>query len=151
MSQAVTHVSKAHLIRAQERLNQLQNRIAKFKDHAAKTTEKVVRTVEVGTAALGIGMMQGRMGSVEVMGVPAELGIGIALNLAGYFGVAGKHSDHLCNFGDGALAAYLVTVGKGVGTAMKARNVLGGGSPAQVAAKNTTLSPAEVHAAATAP
>lgn len=124
-------VSKAHLTKAQERINSLQNRIAKFRDHAEKTTEKVVRSVEVGASALTVGIIQGRVGSVEVMGVPFELGAGVALNLLGYFGAAGKFSDHLCNLGDGALASYLTTVGKGVGTAMKVKS-LGGGSPAQV-------------------
>lgn len=153
MSQ-VTHVSKASLVRAHERLQTMQNRIAKFKDHAAKTTEKVVRSVEVGSAALVVGVLQGRAGSVEIMGVPAELAAGLALNLAGYFGVAGKHSDHLNNFGDGALAAYLVTVGKGVGTAWKAKGSLGGGSAGSIAAataKNTQLTPSEVAAAASTP
>jgi hypothetical protein len=142
MTTAVTHVSKAQLVRAHERLQSLQNRIAKFKDHAAKTTEKVVRTVEVGVAALGVGVLQGRSGSIEIMGVPAELGLGLGLNLLGYFGAAGKHSDHLNNFGDGALAAYLVTVGKGVGTAMKAK------SGQAAVTKGAHLTPAEIAAAA---
>lgn len=128
---ATRHVSHAELKRGWERLQSVQNRLAKFKDHAQRTTEKVVRTVEVGAAALGVGILQGHSGSVEILGVPAELGVGVALNLAGYFGLAGKHSDHLCNFGDGALAAYLVTVGKGVGTQMKAKAGL---SPSQIAA-----------------
>lgn len=127
---ATRHVSQHELKKGYERLQSLQNRIAKFKEHAAHTTEKVVRTVEVGAAALGVGILQGRMGSVEIMGVPAELGAGLALNLLGYFGAAGKHSDHLCNFGDGALAAYLVTVGKGVGTAMKAKTLGAAGAAA---------------------
>jgi hypothetical protein len=118
-----TNITKAHLSRLAHRAEGLQKRMARFKEHAAKTTEKVVRTVEVGAMALGMGIVQGRSGSIEIMGVPAELGAGVALNLLGYFGVAGKHSDHLNNFGDGALAAYLTTVGKGVGAAMKAKQL----------------------------
>jgi len=142
---AAIQVSKAHLTKAQERINSLQNRISKFRDHAAKTTEKVVRSVEVGAAALTVGIVQGRVGSVEIMGVPFELGAGVALNLLGYFNAAGKYSDHLCNFGDGALASYLTTVGKGVGGAMKAKS-LGAGAAGQInaPAKGYNLTPDEV-------
>lgn len=145
---AAIQVSKAHLTKAQERINSLQTKISRFKEHASKTTERVVRSVEVGSSALVVGIVQGRVGAIEVMGVPFELGAGVALNLLGYFGAAGKFSDHLCNFGDGALAAYLVTVGKGVGDSMKSKS-LGGGSSGQLnaAAKGRfDLTPEEVAA-----
>lgn len=123
-----TNITKAHINRLAHRAEGLQKRLSRFKEQAAATTEKVVRSVEVGTMALGMGVVKGRMGSVEVMGVPLELGVGVGLNLMGYFGAAGKYSDHLNNFGDGALASYLTTVGAGVGAAMKAK-ALGGGTP----------------------
>lgn len=149
MAQHTTQITKAHLNRVAHRAEALQKRLARFKEQAAETTEKVVRTVEVGTMALGMGIVQGRAGSVEVMGVPMELGVGVALNLAGYFGAAGKYSDHLNNFGDGALASYLTTVGKGVGAAMKAKS-LGGGAPKQVTKGVGDLSPEEIAAAVAA-
>jgi hypothetical protein len=149
-----TSISKASVSRLAQRAEGLQKRMMRFKAHAEKTTEKVVRTVEVGAMALGMGIVQGRSGSVEIVGVPLELGIGAGLNLLGYFGIAGKHSDHLNNLGDGALAAYLTTVGKGVGTAMKLKSLGGGSSaPAQVQAPakgNSELTPAEIAAAVAA-
>lgn len=147
-----TQISKASVSRLAQRAEGLQKRMMRFKAHAEKTTEKVVRTVEVGAMALGMGMAQGRYGSVEIVGVPAELAVGGVLNLLGYFGIAGKHSDHLNNLGDGALAAYLTTVGKGVGTAMKLKS-LGGGTPAQIQAPakgSSELTPAEIAAAVAA-
>lgn len=149
---ATTQISKVHLSRLATRAEGLQKRLARFKEKTQETTEKVVRTVEVGTMALGMGVVQGRVGSVEVLGVPLELGAGVALNVLGYFGAAGKYSDHLNNFGDGALAAYLATVGKGVGVAMKNKS-LGGGAPRQVTgpAKGVgDLSPDEIAAAVAA-
>lgn len=148
-----TNITKAHLSRLAHRAEGLQKRMARFKEHAQKTTEKVVRTVEVGAMALGMGIVQGRAGSVEVMGVPVELGTGVALNLLGYFGAAGKYSDHLNNFGDGALASYLTTVGKGVGASMKAKQagaLPGGAQPTLPAKGSSDLSPAEIAAAVAA-
>lgn len=150
---STTQISRAHINRIAERAKNMQSRLARFKEQAAKTTEKVVRTVEVGSAALGMGIVQGRMGSVEIVGVPLELGAGVLLNLAGYFGAAGKYSDHLNNFGDGALAAYLTTVGKGVGAAMAQKAGLppGGGGQINAPAKGSSdLSPAEIAAAVAA-
>lgn len=147
-----TQITKAHLNRLAHRAEGLQKRLSRFKEKAAETTEKVVRTVEVGTAALGMGIVQGRAGSVEVMGVPLELAVGVGLNLGGYFGAAGKYSDHLNNFGDGALASYLTTVGKGIGAQMKAKS-LGGGAPKQVTGPSKgvgDLTPEEIAAAVAA-
>lgn len=147
-----TNISKAHLSRLAQRAEGLQKRLARFKDNAEQTTQKVVRSVEVGAMALGMGIVQGRAGSIEIMGVPLELGTGVALNLLGYFGAAGKYSDHLNNFGDGALATYLSTVGKGVGAAMKAKQ-LGGGAAPQITAPakgSSELSAAEIAAAVAA-
>ena len=147
-----THITKAHLGRLATRAEGLQKRLARFKEKASETTEKVVRTVEVGTMALGMGIVQGRAGSVEIMGLPLELGTGVVLNLMGYFGAAGKYSDHLNNFGDGALASYLTTVGRGVGAAMKAKS-LGGVAPGQITGPTRgvgDLSPQEIAAAVAA-
>lgn len=150
-----TSISKAHVGRLAQRAEGLHKRLQRFKAQGEKSMEKVVRTVEIGTAALGFGMVQGRYGSMEIVGVPVELAAGVTLNLLGHFGLAGKHSDHLNNFGDGALAAYLTTVGKGVGTAMKLKS-LGGGAPAapgqiQAPAKGSSeLTPAEIAAAVAA-
>lgn len=108
-------LSKKQLTQAHDRLQGMRNRIARVKQEAEATTEKVVRTAEVGGSAFAFGVLSGRTDGIELLGVPLELAAGIALNLGGYFGVAGKMSDHLNNIGDGALAAYLVTMGHGIG------------------------------------
>lgn len=137
---AAIQISKAHVGKMHDRVQSLQKRIEKFKDRAEDMTRKFVRTVEVGTAALGVGILQGKTGGVELMGVPAELGAGLALNLLGYFGAAGQHSEHLNNLGDGALAGYLATVGRGLGAEWAGKTVV----KSVTASKGDQLSRGEV-------
>lgn len=139
-------LTKQHVGKMAGQVQSLQKRIGRFKEDAEKMTEKFVRTTEIGVAALGVGILQGRTGGIEVMGIPAELGIGVGLNMLGYFGAAGKHSDHLNNLGDGALAGYLATVGRGLGAEWKAKST-GGMAPAAVTSKGEgQLSRGEVDA-----
>lgn len=114
-------VSKASLTKAQDRISSLQKRFTNVKKQAEHTVEKVLRTAETGGMAFGLGVANGRYGSTEVMGMPVELLLGAGLNVAGYLGLAGKHSDHLNNLGDGALAAYLTVLGVQVGAQLKAK------------------------------
>ncbi len=136
---AAITVSKKEVGQMHDRVQSLQKRIGKFKDKAEETMEKFVRTLEVGSAALGVGVLQGR-GGVEVMGVPLELGAALGLNMLGYFGAAGKHSGHLNNLGDGALAGYLAQVGRGIGVAWKNKQLHGG----TTTTKGDRLTPQEV-------
>ena len=49
------------------------------------------------------------------MGVPLDLGLAVALHVGAFVGLAGSSSQHLHGFGDGFLAAFLTTTGRGVG------------------------------------
>ncbi len=120
-------ISKASLTRAQERVGSLTKKLQTVRKQAEHTVEKVLRTAETGGMAFGLGYVNGRYGSTEVMGMPIELLLGAGLNIAGYIGLAGKHSDHLNNLGDGALAAYGTVLGVQVGTQMKAKAALPAG------------------------
>lgn len=135
-------VSKASLTKAHERATSLQKRLSTVKKQAEHTVEKVLRTAETGGMAFGLGVLNGRSGSTEVMGMPLELLLGAGLNVAGYLGLAGKHSDHLNNLGDGALAAYLTVLGVQVGAEMK--------SKAATTTKGTGLTEEEIAAAVAA-
>lgn len=144
-------LSKKDLNRAQERLVSLRNRIERAKKEAEKTAEKFVRSAEVGGTAFAFGVVQGRTGGVEVVGVPIDLAVGVGLNIAGYMGAAGKMSDHLNNVGDGALAAYLTTMGQGVGKEWakdKAKKELDGKPTPAVTDGRRGLTPEEIAIAA---
>ena len=82
----------------------------------------VVKTMEVAAGAMGVGVLTGRFGPLRMNGnpVPLDLAAGVAMHLLGFMGLAGKHADHLHNFGDGVLAGYLTKFGVGYGTKMRA-------------------------------
>lgn len=97
---------------------------ARLKSAGRKADETVitlVHTAEVSSAAFVSGVVQGRTGGIEVLGVPLDLGLAASLHVLAFAGVGGKMADHLHGFGDGFLAAFLATTGRGVGQAMAAR------------------------------
>jgi hypothetical protein len=149
-------LSKTELKTAGQRIHSLKKRIEGIKSHAEKVTEKIVRTAEVGGTSFAIGVLNGKTGGVEIMGVPLELGAGVALNVLSYMGAAGKMSDHLGNVGDGALSAFATMEGVKIGLQWAQKSEGGGGPtiPAKdtpVLNKGVNLTPEEVaHAAAMA-
>lgn len=89
--------------------------IKRVKEEAEKTVLQVVRTVEITGTAFGLGVVNGRYGSPSILGVPVDLGIGLAGHAAAFFDIA---PDHMHAVGDGALASYTTALGVGVGTKM---------------------------------
>lgn len=106
------------LSRANEALARMSTRVKSIQSKAQEMTDSVIQSAEVAGAGFAAGMISGRYGTVEVVGVPLELALGVGLNLAGHAKLAGSSSEHLHNFGDGFLAAYFVTLGRGVGRTM---------------------------------
>lgn len=144
MSQSLSQMKKAAT-----RYEQLKGKIAGIRKKAEHVTEKFVRTVEVSGAAFAMGVANGRSHDpegVNIAGVPVDLGAGLALEVLGYMGAAGKHSDHLNNLGDGCLAHYAAVLGRGVGVTWKEKALHGGAAPA-LKASGVRLSPEEMAAA----
>lgn len=133
------HNAGAFMTRAHSKYQGLKQSLkeARIAEHGARVTNQLVRSVEVSGAAFMVGLLQGRTGGLAVAGVPAELLIGAALSGAALLGLAGDASHHLACFGDGALAAYAVTAGRGVGVSMRAKSM--GGTPAVAAGAVTSL------------
>ena len=114
-------LSQADLRRAAERAQSLHSRLQSVRRQAEQVTERLVYTAEVSAAAFTSGVIQSKTdpNKTPFLGIPLELALGAGLNLAGYLGLAGpKMSIHLHGFGDGFLAAYLNTLGRGVGVKM---------------------------------
>jgi hypothetical protein len=141
-----TAITKSHLTGWKARAMSFRSRYQNAMKKAEKATQTFVRTAEVGSAAFVGGFMQGNFGAVEVVGVPLDLGLGGALHLANLLGFGGKMGDHLSNFGDGFLACYLTTVGRGAGVQFKQKRDSGSAAlPAgQPAASGHALTDAEL-------
>ena len=111
------------------RAHSLHRRLEKMREKLSGTTAKAVRTLEVSAAALAGGVIQGKAGpeGAHLFHVPVDLGLGLALNVLGYFDAAGdEYSDHLNNLGDGFLASYLSNVGFGWGNTWRTTGKLFG-------------------------
>lgn len=97
----------------------LKNRIASWKEKGAEQAGHAFQAVEVGATAFGFGFLRGKMGDangdLDVVGVPASLGTSIVLHGLGFMGVFGKHSEHVHNVADGALAEYAAVQGMRMG------------------------------------
>lgn len=109
-------MSKTDLRKAARSAESLRTRMKNLRKKSEKVTESIVHTAEISTAAFAMGFTQGRFnGGIEVVGVPLELLLGSALNLGAWMGLGGKHATHLHGIGNGCLAAYFTTLGRGVG------------------------------------
>lgn len=123
-------MSRADVNRIAGRAEAMRARMTNLRKKAEKVTERAVHTVEVGAGAFAFGVLQGRSQDpegVRLFGVPIDLLSGITLHAAGFLGLGGKMSSHLHGFGDGALASYLTTMGRGVGRTWAAKSGSGTG------------------------
>ena len=128
------------------------NRARGIAEKADEAVGTVVQTAEVGLTAFGFGWAKGRYGSVELMGVPADLLGGLVLHGLGFVS-GGRYHEHLHNLGDGAIASYATTLGFGIGDRMKQESEAAapgrqtqGALPAAQAGGDESLSDAELAA-----
>lgn len=119
---ATHQITQAHAKQAVARLESIKRKIASVRESAAEKTEQLVGTVETAGAAFAMGVLQGKAGSVELFGVPLELALGLGLSGFALLGGAGKASTHIQHVGNGCLAAYATTLGRGVGTHWAAKS-----------------------------
>lgn len=121
--------------------------VKKVKKEAEHVMEKVLRTGETTATSFGFGLLNGYHGPVTVAKIPLELVVAGVTELGGYIGLAGKHSDHLNNIGDGALSAFAVIKGVQIGAEMKAKHAAGSAAGQITTAKgHAALSQAEIRA-----
>lgn len=79
----------------------------------------VIQTAEVGAAAFACGIVQGVWPGRSLWGVPYDLLAGLGLHVLAFAGVGKGYQKHMHALGDGALAAFLVTVGRDAGGELK--------------------------------
>lgn len=111
--------TEAHVHHLARRNDSLQTKIAKLQGKAAKVVSHSVGTLEVAAGAALGGLLQGmskNKDGARIFHVPADLAIGLGLNIAGHLDFAGKEwSSHLGNLGNGFVAAYFTEAGYAIG------------------------------------
>lgn len=115
------HISAAHLARMRRTSESLMARGTKLRAKAEGAVTALVDAAEVGGASFAFGVIQGRYGAVDIVGVPVDLAAALGLHVLGFLGVGGKMNRHIHSFGNGALASYLSTLGRGAGLNMKSK------------------------------
>ena len=108
-------VSLKSLEEMDKRVESARKSLKRAKDEAEATVFQVVQTAEVSGTAFALGIMNGRWESPQFLGIPVDLGVGLASHLLAFMDVA---PEHLHNVGDGGLASYLSGLGNGIGEQM---------------------------------
>lgn len=109
-------VSLRQLESLETRAKSAASRIKRIQEEAHDVMMAVVGTVETMTTSFGFGVINGRWGGPEFVGVPVDLLSGIVLH--GLAFAIDTGSEHLHNLANGALACYFATLGTGVGQKM---------------------------------
>jgi len=115
------NLSKSDIEGLKAKAMRAQSAIRNAREAVAEQVGHVVRTAEVTGVAFAFGVANGYTGGVEVLGIPVDLGSGVAGHLAAFL-VGGDLSLHLHAMADGAIASYATVAGVGVGAKMKERN-----------------------------
>lgn len=109
------NVSLKALEDMKRQLDSAKARVARVKEEASEAVEIVVSAAEVSGTAFGLGIVNGRWGSPEVLGVPVDAGVGIVAHVFAFMDIA---PNHLHNVGNGGLGSYFSALGVGVGQKM---------------------------------
>lgn len=133
-------------------LQSMRSRITRKQEHFESMLTKGMRTAEVAVGALAGGVIQGHAGEEgsHIFHIPTDLGLGVALNVLGFFNAAGSQSAHLHGFGDGFIASFTSSLGFGWGNTWRTTGKFafgGGGTKSLPAGATKTageISPAEM-------
>lgn len=124
------NITRAEAERLFKQVSSAKASAKRAREKAGEVVDTVVATSEVSMSAFALGVINGRWGGVEVVGVPLDLLVAGSGKVLAYAGVA---PEHMHNFSDGAAASYFVTLGAGIGREM-AEKAGQGQVPAQVTA-----------------
>lgn len=126
-------ISKADAARYLARAQSATAALKRTKEHMNEIVEDAVAAFEMASTAFAFGVVNGRWGGVEFIGLPVDLWAGGAAHLLAFAGIAPKH---LHAVGNGAIGSYVYTLGRGIGIEMREK--------ARLAAMNMSGGPAAV-------
>lgn len=128
-------------------VSETNRRMRDYQGKAEGGVGVVVRSLGVMAGAGAVGVLSGRFGALRfadkgiLSNVPLDAAAGLAIHAAGIFGVAGRHSEHLHNFADGVLAAYVTKFAVGYGATLRQKANL---PPIPVTAGTGRVGPTDV-------
>lgn len=114
-------ISRHHLAKAHKIAQSAQNRLKKVSQHAERAFDIGMDSALAAGTGAALGLLHGRHGPVEVMGVPVEMGGGLALIALGVLGVGGKHAGKLAAIGTGGVTVWGYNSAKGAGVNLKSK------------------------------
>lgn len=118
----MANVSLARVNHLLDKVKSLQASKKNAIQHAKRGVVMVADSAVIGVGAFGFGVAQGRFGEKKVLGIPVELVGAAAFHGAALMDVGGKEmTRQFHNLGNGALAAFVSAVGRGVGKRMRSK------------------------------
>lgn len=114
------NISRRDIDEAYASMRDAHSYIQRFQGGGETVVGQLTQSLAVGAGAFGVGVLSGRYGALHINGssIPLDLAAGLTGHALGFFGIAGKYSEHLHNFSDGVLSAWLTKLGVGVGAKM---------------------------------
>jgi hypothetical protein len=115
------------LAKAKELYERAHARLGKFRAENERTISRALQAVETAGAAGGWGYANARWGTastadahtlpeIQVVGIPADLAVGVGLLGVSFFGGLGKYDEHGFNLGSGSAAAFAYRMGHELGS-----------------------------------
>jgi hypothetical protein len=128
--------------KVKEVYERLQNRMQNFRKNNEKQIERGFTIVETTGALFAWGYANERWGKttdptsglneITVVGVPADLGVGLGLLGLSFFGGLGKYAEHGINLGNGSTGAFAYRMGADLGRKGAQGSTTTSGVPAQI-------------------
>jgi hypothetical protein len=130
--------------KVKEVYERLQSRMHSFRKNSEKQIERGFTILENNGALFAWGYANERWGKtadvtsglneITIVGVPADLGVGLGLLGLSFFGGLGKYAEHGVNLGNGSTGAFAYRMGADLGRKGAQHATTTSGAPAQMSA-----------------
>jgi hypothetical protein len=112
--------------KAKEAYERMSNRIASVRKESEKVIGRGLQVAETAGSSFAWGYANHKWGTVpasdaaalpevQLLGLPADLGAGVLMVGAGFFGAFGRYEEHGFNVGAGSIGAFAYRMGAELG------------------------------------
>jgi hypothetical protein len=125
----MANITEEHLHHMARRHHATMKQLDGIKERIGGILGRSIGTIEYGLASWVGGALEGKSdgGTIPIIKLPWNLGIGLAFLTVGHLELAGKHSDHLNNFGNGLVGSFVAAEGYAFGKRWRDTGKLFGG------------------------